>query len=86
MHVKPPLLRVRLDTLTSVISDTDTSEDEENGVGPLDANALSVSIYFLSLVPDPSSRAKKKIQKRRRKGLGKWPTLWRSAGISISTR
>ena len=38
-----------------------------------------------SLVPDPSStwsrKARKlKCEKRRRKGLGKWPTLWHSQG------
>ena len=41
--VRPPLLRVRLDTLTSVISELDISdEEEENGIGPLDPTALWV--------------------------------------------
>ena len=42
-QVRPPLLRVRLDTLTSVISELDISDDEEdNGIGPLDPTALWV--------------------------------------------
>lgn len=41
--MKPPLLRVRLDTLTSIVSDIDISDDEEdNEIGPLDATALWV--------------------------------------------
>ena len=41
--MRPPLLRVRLDTLTSVISELDISDDEEeNGIGPLDPTALWV--------------------------------------------
>lgn len=54
VQVKPPLLRVRLDTLTSVMSDIDTSDDEEeNGAGPLDVLACLVSLWhptFLMLV------------------------------------
>ena len=43
VQVRPPLLRVRLDTLTSVISELDISDDEEeNGIGPLDQTALWV--------------------------------------------
>ena len=43
IQVRPALLRVRLDTLTSIISDIDISDDEEeNGIGPLDPPALGV--------------------------------------------
>ena len=43
VQVRPALLRVRLDTLTSIISDIDVSdEEEENGIGPLDSAALGV--------------------------------------------
>ena len=43
VQVRPALLRVRLDTLTSIISDIDISDDEEeNGIGPLDPPALWV--------------------------------------------
>lgn len=45
VQVKPTRLRVRLDTLTSIISDIDISDDEEeNGIGPLDSVGLWVSI------------------------------------------
>ena len=43
IQVRPALLRVRLDTLTSIVSDIDISDDEEeNGIGPLDPPALWV--------------------------------------------
>ena len=44
VQMRPTLLRVRLDTLTSIISEIDMSdEEEENGIGPLDPPALLVS-------------------------------------------
>lgn len=45
VQVRPPLLRVRLDTLTSIMSDIDTSDDEEeNEVGPLDVLSRLVNL------------------------------------------
>jgi hypothetical protein len=45
IQVRPALLRVRLDTLTSIISEIDISdEEEENGIGPLDPTALWVRL------------------------------------------
>ena len=47
VQVRPPLLRVRLDTLTSIMSDIDTSDDEEeNEVGPLDVLSRLVSLQL----------------------------------------
>ena len=45
VQMRPALLRVRLDTLTSIISEIDMSdEEEENGIGPLDPPALMVRL------------------------------------------
>ena len=45
IQMRPALLRVRLDTLTSIISEIDMSdEEEENGIGPLDPPALMVRL------------------------------------------
>ena len=47
VQVKSPARR-RLDTLTSIISDIDISDDEEEyEVGPLDTTALIVSYWTL---------------------------------------
>ncbi len=49
--MRPALLRVRLDTLTSLISDIDISdEEEENGIGPLDPPALWVRERYSKVV------------------------------------
>lgn len=46
VQVRPALLRVRLDTLTSIISEIDISdEEEENGIGPLHPTALWVRLW-----------------------------------------
>lgn len=45
VQMRPALLRVRLDTLTSIISEIEMSdEEEENGIGPLDPTALWVRL------------------------------------------
>ena len=63
VQVKPALLRVRLDTLTSIISDIDISdEEEESGVGPLDPTALWVRARArFSLIPRPNPHTLKTV-------------------------
>ena len=47
VQMRPALLRVRLDTLTSIISEIDMSdEEEENGIGPLDPPVLMVRLWI----------------------------------------